>query len=159
MGSQRVRHDWATKHTGGDWETPEVRGGSQEVAIPTSEVRGGSPKEQPNIQGAVAAQAQEGREEPLHVQGQEGWQWGDIPRPRPSSVSNMQWCQAQGGEVVTTSSVVHSISHFTKQIGILNQKIPLHINPNYFKSYMKRQNFCSLLSMRIMSPLYNPGKF
>ena len=53
---------------------PKARGGSQEVAIPTSEVRGGSPKEQPNIQGAVAAQAQEGREEPLHVQGQEGRQ-------------------------------------------------------------------------------------
>lgn len=61
--------------------------------------------------------------------------------------------------MVTTSSVVHSISHFTRQKGILNQKIPLHINPNYVKSCMKRQNFCSSLSMRTMSPLYNPGKF
>ena len=30
-----------------------------------------------HIQGAVAAQAQEGLEELLHVQGQEGQQWGD----------------------------------------------------------------------------------
>ena len=38
-----------------------------------SEVRGGSREKQPHIQGAVAAWAQEGREELLHVQGQEGW--------------------------------------------------------------------------------------
>ena len=36
--------------------------------------RGGSPEEQPHVQGAVAAQAQEGLEELFHVQGQEG-QW------------------------------------------------------------------------------------
>ena len=30
----------------------------------------------------VAAQVQEGQEEPLHVQGQEGRQWGDTPHPR-----------------------------------------------------------------------------
>ena len=34
------------------------------------------------IQGAVAAQVQEGWEELLHVQGQEGQPWGDTPRPR-----------------------------------------------------------------------------
>ena len=30
----------------------------------------------------LAAGAQEGREEPLHIQGQEGRWWGDTPRPR-----------------------------------------------------------------------------
>ena len=34
-------------------------------------------KEQPHIQGAVAAWVQEGQEELLHIQGQEGWLWGD----------------------------------------------------------------------------------
>ena len=36
-----------------------------------SEARGGGQEEQPHIQGAVAAQVQEGLEELLHVQGQE----------------------------------------------------------------------------------------
>ena len=39
---------------------------------PISEVRGGSQEDQLHIQGAVAAQVQEGREELLHVQDQEG---------------------------------------------------------------------------------------
>ena len=34
------------------------------------------------VQGAEAAWAQEGQEELLHVQGQEGWRRGDNPRPR-----------------------------------------------------------------------------
>ena len=37
------------------------------------EVRGGGQEELPNVWGAVAARAQEGQEELLHVQGQE-WQ-------------------------------------------------------------------------------------
>ena len=36
-----------------------------------SEVRGGGREEQPHIQGAAAAWAQEGQEELLHVRGQE----------------------------------------------------------------------------------------
>ena len=36
------------------------------------EVRGSSQEEQPYVQGAVIARAQEGLEELLHVQGQEG---------------------------------------------------------------------------------------
>ena len=36
------------------------------------EVRGSGQEEQPQVQGAVAAWAQEGREELLHIQGQEG---------------------------------------------------------------------------------------
>ena len=39
-------------------------------------------QEQPHVQGAVAVWAQEGREELLHIQGQEGRPWGDTPRPR-----------------------------------------------------------------------------
>ena len=42
------------------------------VGLSTSEVRGGCREEQTHIPGAVAARAQEGREELLHVQGQEG---------------------------------------------------------------------------------------
>ena len=34
------------------------------------------------MQGVVAARAQEGQEELLHVQGQEGRQWEDTPHPR-----------------------------------------------------------------------------
>ena len=30
----------------------------------------------------TAVWAQEGQEELLHIQGQEGWLWGDTPRPR-----------------------------------------------------------------------------
>ena len=37
-----------------------------------SEVRGSGREEQPHVQGAVAAPAQEGLEELFHVQGQEG---------------------------------------------------------------------------------------
>ena len=35
-------------------------------------LKGGGQEEQPHVQGVVAAWAQEGREELLHVQGQEG---------------------------------------------------------------------------------------
>ena len=38
---------------------------------PTTEVRRGGWEELPYVRGAVAVQAQEGREELLHVQGQE----------------------------------------------------------------------------------------
>ena len=41
---------------------------------PTLEGWGGGQEEQPHVQGAVAAQAQEGLEELFHVQGQEE-QW------------------------------------------------------------------------------------
>ena len=42
-----------------------------ERSYPTSKVRGGGQEEQPHVQGVVAAWAQEGREELLHVQGKE----------------------------------------------------------------------------------------
>jgi len=47
--------------------------GTPKRSYHTSEVKGGSQEEQPYIQGAVAAWAQEGLEELFHVQGQEGW--------------------------------------------------------------------------------------
>ena len=47
-----------------------------ERSYPPSKVRGGGREEQPHFQGAAAAWAQQGGEELLHVQGQEG-------RPHP----------------------------------------------------------------------------
>ena len=42
-------------------------------SYPTPEARGGGREDQPRVQGAVAAWAQEGLEELSHVEGQEGW--------------------------------------------------------------------------------------
>ena len=39
---------------------------------PTPEARGGGQEDQPHVQGAVAARAEEGLEELSHVEGQEG---------------------------------------------------------------------------------------
>ena len=53
--------------------TPRPRSGAEDQrSNPTSEVRGGSREELPHVQGAVAARAQEGLEELLHFQCQEG---------------------------------------------------------------------------------------
>ena len=49
---------------------------------PTPDARGGGREDQPYVQEAVAARAQEGLEELSHVEGQEGQQWGDTPHPR-----------------------------------------------------------------------------
>ena len=64
-----------TPHPRSGWQSrvPDyISTGASERSYPMSEVRGGSQEEQPHIQGAVAARAQEGPEELLHVQGQEG---------------------------------------------------------------------------------------
>ena len=45
-------------------------GGLEE--LPTSEAKGSGRKEQPHLQGAVAARAQEGLEELFHIQRQKG---------------------------------------------------------------------------------------
>ena len=50
----------------------KVRGGSREE-LPQPEDRGGGREDQPHVQGAVAAQAQEGLEKLSHAEGQEGW--------------------------------------------------------------------------------------
>ena len=54
----------------------EVRGGGR-VELPHApmpESKGGGPEDQPRVQGAMAARAQEGLEELSHVEGQEGQQ-------------------------------------------------------------------------------------
>ena len=43
-----------------------------ERSHPTPEVRVGGREEQPHVQGVAAARVQEGREEILHIQGQDG---------------------------------------------------------------------------------------
>ena len=48
--------------------------GAAERSYPMYEARGGGWEEQPHVQGAVAARAQEGLEELFHIQGQEGRQ-------------------------------------------------------------------------------------
>ena len=50
---------------------PEARGAAGR-SNPTLEARGGGREDQPHVQGAVAAQAQEGLEELSYVEGQEG---------------------------------------------------------------------------------------
>ena len=79
MAQERPRG--ATQVRGqGQWlggATPRPRpGAATERSYPTSEVRGGSREELPcfrgHIQGVVAARAQEGLEEPSHIEGQEG---------------------------------------------------------------------------------------
>ena len=49
-----------------------------ERSHPASEARGGGREEQPHARGAVAVRAQEGLQEPSHVEGQEG-QREEIP--------------------------------------------------------------------------------
>ena len=49
------------------------RNGQEELPhAPTPEARGGGQEDQPHVQAAVAARAQEGLEELSHVEGQEG---------------------------------------------------------------------------------------
>ena len=72
---------------GGQEELPHVRdqgqrptvpgcdgAGTAERSNPAPEARGGNREEQPQVQGVVAAQAQEGLEELYHFEGQEGRQ-------------------------------------------------------------------------------------
>ena len=47
-------------------------------SYPVSEARGDGQEELPRVQGVVAVRAQEGLEEPLHIEGQEG-QREEIP--------------------------------------------------------------------------------
>ena len=51
----------------------QVQEGREELPhAPKPEARGGGQEEQPHVQGAVAARAQEGLEELSHIEGQEG---------------------------------------------------------------------------------------
>ena len=58
------------------YPTSEVRGCGREE-LPHTRGWGSSLEEQLHVQGAVGAQAQEGQEEILHVQGREGRLRGD----------------------------------------------------------------------------------
>ena len=57
---------------------PQARGQGRRLGgattRPKPEARGGGQEEQPQVQGAEAAWAQEGLEELSHIEGQEGWQ-------------------------------------------------------------------------------------
>ena len=53
---------------GGGKEIPLVQGKEQWLCF-----AGAAVKRYPHVQGEVAALAQEGTEEPSHVEGQEGW--------------------------------------------------------------------------------------
>ena len=53
-----------------------------ERSNPMTKARGSGWEDQPHVQGAVAARAQEGLQELSHVEGHEGRWWGDIPHPR-----------------------------------------------------------------------------
>ena len=79
------------------YPTSKVRGGGQEElphaprrrpraaawrSNPMTEARGSGWEDQPHVQGPVAVWAQESLEELSHVEGQEGWRWGDTPCPR-----------------------------------------------------------------------------
>ena len=68
----------ASEVRGGDersYPVSEVKGGGREEIphAPMPEARGGGREDQPHIQGAMAAQAQEGLEELSHIEGQERW--------------------------------------------------------------------------------------
>ena len=52
---------------------PKVRAATGS-SNPTPKARGSGWKGQPHIQGVVAVRAQEGLEDPSHVEGQQGWQ-------------------------------------------------------------------------------------
>ena len=60
-------------------------------AIPTPKARRGGQEDQPHVQGAVAAWAQESQEDLSHAEGQEGWGWGDTPRPRYGAAAALCW--------------------------------------------------------------------
>ena len=61
------------------WQTVQKRGRDE---LPHVQGRGGGREELPHAPGAAAAGAQEGGEELLHVQDQEGRLWGDTLRPK-----------------------------------------------------------------------------
>ena len=66
--AQRPRSGAATRGV-----TPHPRSGAAAGrSNPMSEARGGGQEDQPHVQGAVAARAQESLEELSHVEGQEG---------------------------------------------------------------------------------------
>ena len=75
--SPSICHEVMLPHIQGQGRQPRVPGcdGAEAAkrSYPMPEVRGSGQEEQPQVQGAVASQVQEGLEELFHVEGQEGW--------------------------------------------------------------------------------------
>ena len=76
-GREEIPHGPKPEVRGGDvrsYPVSEVRGGGWEELphAPMPEARGSGREDQPHIQGAMAARAQEGLEELSHIEGQEG---------------------------------------------------------------------------------------
>ena len=68
-----AKRSYPMSEVGAAAESARLHGrGTAKRSHPASEARGGGREEQPHIQGAVAAQAQEGLRELSHVEGQEG---------------------------------------------------------------------------------------
>ena len=64
-----VRGQWGRPRGNTQHQRPGAAAGR---SYPTPEARGSGREDQPHLQGAVAARAQEGLEELSHVEGQEG---------------------------------------------------------------------------------------
>ena len=75
-GQRTKRSRGELPYVRGQGQKPRVPGcdgtGMAERSYPVSEDRGGGREDQPYGQGVVTAWAQEGLEEPSHVEGQEG---------------------------------------------------------------------------------------
>ena len=58
-----------------EWQSKENGSELTEVILrcPHARGKGGGREDQPHVQGAVAAWAQEGLEDLSHIEGQEGW--------------------------------------------------------------------------------------
>ena len=69
------KEPWLRRHKRAErsYPPPEARGSGWEE-LPHTRGPGCCPEDQPQVQGAVAAWAQEGLEELTHVKGLEGWQ-------------------------------------------------------------------------------------
>ena len=74
MSGVVAKRSYCTSEVGRWPRVPNCDGaGAAERSYPTSEVRDGGWEEQPHAQAVVAVPAQEGQEELLHIQGQDGW--------------------------------------------------------------------------------------
>ena len=74
--------------------TPEARVATGR-SNPTPKAMCSGREEELHIQGAVDAWAQEGLEEPSHVEGQEGRRSGDTPHPREGKAAALCWSKCE----------------------------------------------------------------
>ena len=92
-GAATERSHSASEVRGNGWKEPPHISGQGRCPRPgavagrsnrTPKARGGGREEQPYIQGVMAVRAQEGLEEPSHVEGQEVWR-EEIPSSKVRS--------------------------------------------------------------------------